>query len=84
MQGSVYCEGIGNISFSSKELALNVSVMLTGFTEGAEEGANHGFDVDWDSCAYRRSDWWPVHVFQLVRFASGLRKPNLTDIHIPI
>lgn len=35
---------------------------ISGLTKGTEEREDNGFDVDWYSCAYRGSDWWPVHV----------------------
>lgn len=71
--------------FSNKS-AGNVSILLTGFTERTEERANHGSNVDWYSCADRGSDWWPVHVIQLVRCAVAIKvlpKPTLIQISIP-
>jgi len=55
--------------FSDKS-AANVPFLFAGFAERAEEGTDHGPDVDWDPCADRRSDWWPVYVIQLVRLPS--------------
>ena len=41
---------------------------LPEFTERAKERTNDGSHVDWDPCADRWSDWWPLHVLYLVRF----------------
>ena len=48
------------------------SCFFTEFTEGAKERENHGSDVDWYSCADRGSNWWPVHVLQLVSLRTFL------------